>query len=66
MRKLKRSAGQLIKIIKCSGTFLFMLSSAYFVLSLISLLKIDVDDFARTRLVTKHSQYAVELYWYSL
>lgn len=61
-RRLKASAGQLLKIIRCCGYILLFLSFVHFAQSCYCLYSIDLADFTR---YTKKSAYAKEMYWYS-
>lgn len=55
-----------MKVIRCSGQYLLFNSGLYFILSLICLLNINVNDFYKSRIVGKTPDYAKEIYWYSL
>ena len=61
-RRLKASAGQLLRVIRCCGYFLLLLSAVHFVQSCLCLYYISEADFNR---FTKSSAYANEMYWYS-
>ena len=65
-RKLKRSATQLMQVIRCCGIAILLVASALFTLALVSLLTIDEDDFQQKRAYFRTAAYAKEMYWYSL
>ena len=61
--RLKKSATQLLRMIRFCGYFMLCLALVYFSHSLYCLLSIDVKDFHR---YSQDVAYAYEMYWYSV
>jgi hypothetical protein len=54
----------MISVIRCLGKYLLLMSSVYFIQSIICWLNLNPDDFYR--IFARNDAYAEEMFWYSM